>query len=159
MRILSQFSAPPRSHVIAYRGRYRWERRYHHVSLPALSADHATTERSCKQPLRHRGVYLITGGTGGIGLVIARYLATTCQATLVLTKRTPFPARAMWRTLAVSPEALPALRTTLTALLELEAAGAAVEVVVPDVADPVQMQNVRDRTMFRPRRIHGRLYP
>ncbi len=101
IRILSEFSAPPRSHVIAYRGRYRWERRYHHVSLPALSADHATTERSFKQPLRHRGVYLITGGTGGIGLVIARYLATTCQATLVLTKRTPFPARAMWRTLAV----------------------------------------------------------
>ena len=45
IRILSEFSAPPRSHVLAYRGRYRWERRYHHVGVPALSADHVTKEQ------------------------------------------------------------------------------------------------------------------
>ena len=155
IRILSEFSVLPHSHVIAYRGRSRWERRYHHVSLPALSADHATKERSPDQPLRRRGVYLVTGGTGGIGLVIARYLATTCQATLVLTKRTPLPARSMWRTIAVSTEAPPALRTTLTALLELEAAGATVEVVVADVADQAQMQDVRDKMISRYGAIHG----
>ena len=37
IRILSEFSAPPQSRVIAYRGRYRWERRYHHVSVPAVT--------------------------------------------------------------------------------------------------------------------------
>ncbi len=114
IRILSEFSAPPQSRVIAYRGRYRWERRYHHVSVPASSADHAAKQQSNSQPLRHRGVYLITGGTGGIGLAIARYLATTCQATLVLTKKTSLPARSMWPTLAVSTEAPPALRATLS---------------------------------------------
>jgi thioesterase domain-containing protein/NAD(P)-dependent dehydrogenase (short-subunit alcohol dehydrogenase family)/acyl carrier protein len=155
IRILSEFSAPPKSHVIAYRGRYRWERRYHHVTLPALSADHATTERLQNQPLRRRGVYLITGGTGGIGLMIARYLATTCEATLVLTKKTPLPARSMWRTIAASAEVSPPLRTTLTSLLELEAAGAAVEVVVADVADRAQMQDVRDKTISRHGAIHG----
>ena len=154
IRILSEFSASPQSRVVAYRGRYRWERRYHHVRVPALSEGHAK-EQSHSQPLRHRGVYLITGGTGGIGLVIARYLATTCQATLVLTKRTSLPARSMWRTLALSTETAPALRTTLVGLLELEAAGAAVEVVVADVSDQAQMRDVRDQTMSRYGAIHG----
>lgn len=38
-------------------------------------------------PLRHRGVYLITGGLGGLGAIFAEYLARTLQARLVLTGR------------------------------------------------------------------------
>jgi acyl transferase domain-containing protein/tryptophanase/acyl carrier protein len=37
--------------------------------------------------LRDRGVYLITGGVGGLGLIFAEFLAKTCQARLVLTGR------------------------------------------------------------------------
>ncbi|GAX60235.1 polyketide synthase/nonribosomal peptide synthetase [Candidatus Scalindua japonica] len=38
-------------------------------------------------PLREKGVYLITGGTGGIGLIFAKYLGDRYQARLVLTGR------------------------------------------------------------------------
>ncbi|MES2350365.1 MAG: SDR family NAD(P)-dependent oxidoreductase [Pseudomonadota bacterium] len=38
-------------------------------------------------PVRQRGVYLITGGLGGLGLIFARHLADACQATLILTGR------------------------------------------------------------------------
>ena len=155
IRILSEFSDPPPSRVIAYRGRYRWERRYHRVTVPAAGADSPTSERRATDLLRRQGVYLITGGTGGIGLVIARYLALTWQATLVLTKKTPLPARAMWRTIAASPDAPAALRTSLAALLELEDAGAAIEVVVADVTDRAQMQDVRDGMISRYGAIHG----
>jgi polyketide synthase PksN len=37
--------------------------------------------------LRDRGVYLITGGAGGLGLIFAEFLAKTCKARLVLTGR------------------------------------------------------------------------
>jgi phthiocerol/phenolphthiocerol synthesis type-I polyketide synthase E len=37
--------------------------------------------------LRHRGVYLITGGTGGVGICIARFLAREAAARLVLLSR------------------------------------------------------------------------
>ncbi len=38
-------------------------------------------------PLRQKGVYLITGGLGELGLVFAEYLAKTYQARLILTGR------------------------------------------------------------------------
>jgi polyketide synthase PksN len=36
-------------------------------------------------PFREKGVYMITGGTGGLGLIFARYLAQQVKARLVLT--------------------------------------------------------------------------
>ena len=44
---------------------------------------------SAGAPLRRGGVYLITGGAGGLGAIVARYLASEWAARLVLTGRTP----------------------------------------------------------------------
>lgn len=38
-------------------------------------------------PLKQKGVYLITGGLGGLGIIFARHLAGICQARLILTGR------------------------------------------------------------------------
>ncbi len=43
-------------------------------------------------PLKHKGVYLITGGMGGLGCILASYLAKEYKAKLVLTGRTPLNA-------------------------------------------------------------------
>lgn len=45
------------------------------------------------------GIYLITGGTGGLGLEIAHYLAGKNSCTLVLVNRTPLPERAQWQSI------------------------------------------------------------
>ncbi|WP_412756908.1 SDR family NAD(P)-dependent oxidoreductase [Legionella bozemanae] len=42
--------------------------------------------------LKKSGVYLITGGMGGLGYLFARYLAEQCQAKIVLTGRAPMSA-------------------------------------------------------------------
>ncbi|BBB93423.1 MAG TPA: SDR family NAD(P)-dependent oxidoreductase [Methylomusa anaerophila] len=42
-----------------------------------------------KNLFKESGVYLITGGTGGLGLIFARYLAETYHAVLALTGRSP----------------------------------------------------------------------
>jgi polyketide synthase PksN len=45
-------------------------------------------------PLKRNGVYLITGGLGGLGLIFAEYLAKNYQAKLILTGRSaPGPGR------------------------------------------------------------------
>src|SRR5262249_14594898 len=67
---------------VAYRGSHRWVRYIEPVRLEAVTA--------VKQPLglRPQGVYLITGGLGGIGLALAEDLASRVQAKLVLIGRT-----------------------------------------------------------------------
>ena len=47
-------------------------------------------------PLKVRGVYLITGGTGGIGVTLAEWLAARVSARLVLTARRELPPREQW---------------------------------------------------------------
>ncbi len=64
----------------AWRDGIRWIRKLTRVSLPPP----ADPERL---PLQRRGVYLITGGTGGMGLSIAKWLAENYQARLLLTSR------------------------------------------------------------------------
>lgn len=45
------------------------------------------TESSSSLALKEKGVYIITGGVGGLGLIFAEFLAQTCRARLVLTGR------------------------------------------------------------------------
>ncbi len=92
-------------------------------------------------------MYLITGGTGGIGLALARYLAGVCQPTLVLTKKTPFPKKSTWRDLLTAGDTPPRVVKTIQALLEIEQIGAQVEVLVAESSDREQMQKALDWTL------------
>ena len=46
--------------------------------------------------LKRRGVYLITGGLGQIGLEIAEFLVAKAKARVVLTGRSSLPDQAAW---------------------------------------------------------------
>jgi len=88
-RELSQASNDP---VTAWRGRSRWIGRFEALQLPPI-ADQS-------QPYAAGGSYLITGGAGGLGLVLAEHLARTAKAHLVLTTRRPLPPPVEWERLA-----------------------------------------------------------
>lgn len=77
MRELNATIADP---VVAYRNGKRWVQAFERVRL-------SKTE-GVPPRLRKQGVYVITGGLGGVGLEIAEYLARTVQARLVLISRT-----------------------------------------------------------------------
>ena len=96
--------------ILALRHGHRWSLHYEPMPLGAADSDGASDPYHVSG-LRNRGVYLITGGLGGIGLEIARHLATTVDAKLVLTARTPLPAREDWQGIV---DGRPALRLDLT---------------------------------------------
>ncbi|MEJ1169510.1 type I polyketide synthase [Variovorax sp. CCNWLW235] len=116
--------------VVAYRGPHRWLKSYE--PLPKQAA----TPR-----LREGGVYLITGGMGGVGLALARHLSRAWKARLVLLGRTPLPARGDWERIAVSSSEPAALRRKLRQLIELETTGAQVLTVAADVTDAEQLRD------------------
>lgn len=65
--------------VLAFSGAALWRQTF--VRLTADQPDNGAAR------LRDRGVYLITGGLGGVGLTLASHLARACKARLVLVSR------------------------------------------------------------------------
>ncbi|QNK68496.1 type I polyketide synthase [Variovorax sp. PAMC26660] len=130
-RVVEEAAAPQDEFVVAYRGPHRWIKTYEPLPVQTPGV----------QRLRQGGVYLITGGLGGVGLALARYLSKTWQARLVLLGRTPLPERSEWARLAASVDQPASLRRRLQQLIELEASGAQIMAVSADVTDPAQLRS------------------
>ncbi|HBB36165.1 MAG TPA: beta-ketoacyl synthase [Cyanobacteria bacterium UBA9273] len=125
------------SEPIAYRNLERWVQTFEPVRLDRPKV------RSPR--LKLGGVYLITGGIGGIGLVLAEYLAQGVKAKLILTGRSPFPPSAEWEKYSNSAP----LASQILKLMELEKLGSEVVVETADVTDIEQMRSVINRTLAR----------
>nr|WP_144871616.1 transposase [Hyella patelloides] len=72
--------------AIAYRHKQRWVQIFEPIFLPKINAAN----------LRQKGVYLITGGLGNIGLLLASFLAKKFKAKLILIGRSGLPERSQW---------------------------------------------------------------
>jgi acyl transferase domain-containing protein/acyl carrier protein len=83
--------------------------------------------------LRSDGAYLVTGGLGGLGLLIARWLVTRGARRLVLMGRTPLGPRSGWAD-SQGPKA-----AVIAAVREIEALGASVHLAGVDVGDEAQL--------------------
>jgi len=133
--------------VVAYRGRYRWVQTVESVRLEEKALGSAR--------LRKRGVYLITGGVGGIGLVLAEHLAKTLQAKLVLTARTPLPPRENWDQWLTAHDEQDSTSGKIRKLRSFEQLGTECLVLAADVSNKVEMQNAIDEARRRFGAIHG----
>jgi acyl transferase domain-containing protein/thioesterase domain-containing protein/acyl carrier protein len=131
---------------IALRGRDRWVRRFDQVRLAP------TDERPW---LRDGGVYLLTGGLGGIALCIAEHLATHARVKLVLVGRTALPDEGRFDDwLATHPPDDETSRR-IRGVRALRARGAAVMTVAADVSNVASMRAVLARVHERFGAVHG----
>ncbi len=89
------------------------------------------------------GVYLITGGTGGLGLEIGKYLAETGAGKICLLSRQGMPARDKWEGI-LEKKRNRKLVQKINAVLEMEAFGAEVLVQAADVCDRDELSAVLD---------------
>ena len=136
--------------AVALRGRRRWVRELE--PLPLADFDPQATR------LRQGGVYVVTGGLGGIGLTLAAFLAERVAARLVLTGRSPLPPREEWEArLAEGPGDAVArtIRRTIGRLREIEAAGGEVLVCRADVTRRDDIEGVRRAALERFGAVHG----
>jgi amino acid adenylation domain-containing protein len=109
--LFAELAGPEYDPLVAWRGGHRWVQEWKPV--PGGEPIGEPIE------LRPRGVYLITGGFGKVGLTLAEMLAESVQARLVLLGRTPLPERSAW------PQRL----------LDIEAKGGEILPLAVDVAD------------------------
>ncbi|CAG0974770.1 phthiocerol/phenolphthiocerol synthesis type-I polyketide synthase C [Burkholderiales bacterium] len=102
--------------------------------------------------LREGGVVLITGGTGGLGLVFAGSLFDLCRARLALTARWTPPPEEAWPERAKRDDRI---GRSLAAVLALRARGAEVFIVACDTADRAQVARALEATRARYGALHG----
>ncbi|QSQ16100.1 SDR family oxidoreductase [Myxococcus landrumensis] len=131
-RLLSELSQRSKDAVVAWRGNLRFAQ--------ALSPLRLEPSGDAPAPLREQGVYLITGGLGGVGLMLADHLARTFKARLALLGRTAMPAPSEWDGYLATHAKDDAMAQRILRVRELEQAGAQVMVVHADVANAEQLE-------------------
>jgi len=145
-QLLAEFDAAPAAGLIAYRGRQRWVQTYERLPLAAAPAT---------PMLRADGVYVV--GTAGPGLALARYLAQTVQARLVLIGPADLPPEADWPRWLATHDPRDVVSCAITAMQEL---GDAEDVLMigADVVDEGQLRAAIDLARARFGAINGVVY-
>ncbi|MBD2410515.1 polyketide synthase [Nostoc calcicola FACHB-389] len=131
--LLAELTVDKSEKLIAYRGLNRWVQSFEPVRFEKPKIE--------KPRLRERGVYLITGGLGGIGLVLAEYLARTVQAKLLLVGRSPLPNKDEWSQWLSTHDETDRISCKIRKVQELEDLGAEVLAIAADVSNTEQMQS------------------
>ncbi len=144
--LLSEVASPVSDTVVAYRQGRRWVQSYESLPLPKTETTHPR--------LRERGVYLITGGLGQIGLKLAEHLAGQVQAKLVLISRSGLPPREQWDELLASGRPFDTV-LRIRRVKQLEQLGAEVLVLSADAGDVEQMRSVVEQAKQQFGAIHG----
>ncbi len=146
VQVITEHSAPFHDPSVAYRNGDRWIESFHHIDMHA----HSRPSR-----LKNKGVYLITGGLGDLGLVIADQIARACQAKLVLLGRTPLPRREEWDTVLAARNTPQQMKRTISKLIQMESIGAEILTVCADVTSIADVRNSIEQAHARFGDING----
>ncbi len=146
-QLISHFNTGCIDNIIAFRGKYRWIQTFEPLQL-----------KEPQQPapqLREKGVYLITGGMGGVGFIFARYLAKTFRARLILTGRSSFLSRQEWHSYLETHEKTDPVSSRIFDILEMEKWGAEIVLEQADITNEVVIAKVIDSARDRFGTING----
>src|SRR5690606_26496611 len=138
-RITAELLAPVPAPSVAWRESSRW--------TPAYRALRPTLD---PLPVRDGGVYVLTGGLGGIALTLAEAIARAARVTLVLVSRRGLPPRDEWDRLAAGEGAEAVARVR-----HLETLGATVVTARADVTRPDDLRALVADVTARHGRISG----
>ncbi|MFI6499668.1 SDR family NAD(P)-dependent oxidoreductase [Nonomuraea typhae] len=142
----------PTDQVVALRGGRRWIPDYETLDAAYIEAAPPAAA------IREGGVYLVTGGLGGIGLAMAERLAEDYRARLVLLGRTPVPPQDQWNQILASDTTAPEVRRRIEGLRRLQSAGIEVLTVAGDVSKPDDVRRAVRETLDRFGELNGVLH-
>jgi len=148
--LIAELIVNPSEPIIAYRGNRRFAPAFEQVGLNPC--------RALPGRLKESGVYLITGGMGGVGLEIAKYLARTVKAKLVLIGRSAFRGASGARTLSDADSGKDDIAAQSQKLRELESLGAKVLYLSADVTNEDEMREAIGRARKRLGPINGAIH-
>jgi acyl transferase domain-containing protein/acyl carrier protein len=146
--VLAELGSGLGERTIAYRGRHRWTQIFDPVAL------------SGQPGLKEKGVYLITGGLGRVGIILAKGLARDYRARIAFVSRSWIPDRDDWddwraTAPAMDEETKKAIDRKIAAMREIESLGGEVLALGADVSDPEQLEGAISGACERFGRLDG----
>lgn len=134
--LLAEIRTGKQYRCAAYRDGRRYSERFIPIDLEDKPASRVT--------IRDKGVYLVTGGTGGIGLEVGKYLSGKARdVRIALVNRTPLPDPALWDEILYEEEDKRTCRK-INYIREMESRGASVHLYSADCSNRGQMKQVLD---------------
>jgi polyketide synthase PksJ len=119
---------------IAYRNQYRWVKTFRPICFGEVAGQ--------VPRLREKGVYLITGGLGKIGMTLAKYLVESMKARVILVGRNKLPEQGQWEQILASAADGDITARKIRELKQMEARGGQVLTFFTDVTDQAGMEAV-----------------
>ncbi len=104
--------------------------------------------------IKSDGIYIITGGTGGLGLEVGKYLAQKNKSNIALINRSTFPSREKWDEI-IQEGQNKRLIDKVTKLIEIEQMGSNIVIISADVTDLKQMQSISQALKDKFKKING----
>ncbi len=133
-QILVETNGTMDEQILAYRNDLRWVQQFEKSPVPISKAN----------PIRENGVFLLTGGLGGLGLVLADFLGKKSQPTLIFTSRSKFPKESEWLDWLKDNKRDNPISLKIKRLQALTKKGVKVRFIQGDIADlPTMQKEVR----------------
>ncbi|AEY66940.1 non-ribosomal peptide synthetase [Clostridium sp. BNL1100] len=133
--------------TVAYRGESRWIQSFDKMKLQ-------NTQKPVLQ-IKNKGTYIITGGLGGIGLVLAEYLAEREKVKLVLVGRSSFPEMENWDEWLENKGKADKTSTKIRILKNIRELGSEILICRGNVDNMEEMQRVRQQVQNHFGKIDG----
>ncbi|MCP5049873.1 MAG: SDR family NAD(P)-dependent oxidoreductase, partial [bacterium] len=145
--ILTEINIPKQQRTVAYRNNLRYCERFAPVEMEDV--------RDNKIDIKADGVYLITGGTGGIGLEMGNYLAAKKPGVnIALINRSEMPPPLLWDEILDREEEKRTCKK-IESIRDMEDRGAAVCLYSADCSNRSQMKKVLDDLREKFGKING----
>ena len=132
--ILQELQISSKEREVAYRNGQRFVTRLEKVDL--------SKEPKHPIPFQQGGTYLLSGGLGGVGVEIAKYLLRNYQARLLLIGRTPLPEKSTWD---LHLQKKDVISQPIKAYQELEQLGGEVIYEAVDICDLNNLQAIVEK--------------
>lgn len=131
--ILKEIKIESDENIVSYVGMNRWVQVFDKISI-------ARGEKA--ELLKDNGVYIITGGSGGIGRVLTKLISEkTTGSTIIWTGRKEFPERSTWEELLSNKNTDSYYKERIKTILEVEKLGSKVVYYKAEVLDIISMKN------------------
>lgn len=143
--IFNELTCREAPYAVAFRNQKRYVEQLKNLQL---------TKSNDKVDISDGKTFVITGGTGGLGLETARYLASGGKVNIALINRSAFPERSNWESI-LADNSSEKLCSKIEALKEMERKGASISCYSADVCKQEEIQKVLSDIRMKYGRING----